>query len=280
MRLFLFLLIAIVSCGKSSVDGDTSGNGAYRITKTVTYDGVSVDVVIDKPANDELDVLLVYHGTVWFDDKILEAANNALNGFKRILDRDDMMIASVVYPEENLLIGDNIAHSEAALLWMKNRAENELGITINKIFLAGHSQGGYLVTRLNTMHETHGVVANAPGPLNLIFRCQLEEEGRMPAGIACTSLRNAYGTTASNPDAYFARSLLNFTDGFLGEILFVQGLDDSPIQMHSWPVFKQQIEECTDCREAHFLDLPGYGHNSLFQSSEAAEAFNQFLMSR
>ncbi len=280
MRLILILLIAIASCGEGSLSGDTSGNGAYRITKTVTYGGVSVDVVIDKPENDNVDVLMVYHGTVWFDDKILEAANNALDGFKRIIDLDDIMVASVAYPEENLLIGDNIAHAEAALLWMMNRAENELDIIINKIFLAGHSQGGYLVSRLNTMHETHGVIANAPGPLNLIYRCQLEEEGRLPAGIACTSLRNAYGTTASNSDAYFARSLLNFTDGFLGEILFVQGLDDSPIQMYSWPVFSRQIRDCTDCREAHFLDLPGYGHNALFQSSEAAEAFNQFLNGR
>lgn len=178
MRLILISLFAIASCGEGSLNGDTSGSGAYRITKTVTYDGISVDVVIDKPDNDDLDVLLVYHGTVWFDDKILEAANNALNGFKRILDRDDMMVASVVYPEENLLIGDNIAHAEAALLWVKNRANTDLGITVNKIFLEGYSQGGYLVTRLNTMHETHGVVANAPGPLNLIYRCQLEEEGR------------------------------------------------------------------------------------------------------
>ncbi len=57
MRLFLLLLIVIVSCGKDSLEVDRAGNGAYRTTKTVIYDGVSVDVVIDKPANDDLDVL-------------------------------------------------------------------------------------------------------------------------------------------------------------------------------------------------------------------------------
>jgi hypothetical protein len=142
---------------------------------------------------------------------ILDAAYNTLNGFKRIMDRNDMMLVSVAYPEENLLFGDNIKHSEAALLWVKNKAAAELGIRIRKIFLAGHSQGGYVVTRLNTMHETNGVIANAPGPLNLVFRCQLEEDGKIAQGAVCNLLRAQYGTTTMNPEAYQARSLLKFT---------------------------------------------------------------------
>jgi hypothetical protein len=253
---------------------------AYRITKTITYNQVNVDVVIDKPALNEVDVLLTFHGTVMFDNKILEAANNTLDGFKEILESKDMMIVSVAYPEENLLMGDNILHSEAALLWVKNKASQELGITVGKIFLAGHSQGGYLVTRLNTMHPTNGVIANAPGPLNLVYRCQLEETGQIPSGITCTLLKNTYGTTVANPDAYFQRSLLNFTKGFQSDILFVQGLDDSPIQMYSWPVFKQDILDCPNCLNVQFLELPGLGHNSLFNSAEAKAVFNQFIRDR
>ena len=79
-----------------------------------------------------------------------------------------MMIVSVAYPQEKILFGDNIVQAEAALLWLKNKAGEELGATIKKIFLGGHSQGGYVVTRLNTMHKTNGVIANAPGPLNLV----------------------------------------------------------------------------------------------------------------
>jgi hypothetical protein len=43
----------------------------------------------------------------------------------------------VVYPEENLLMGDNLRHCEAALMWLKNNASSELQIEIGKIFLGG-----------------------------------------------------------------------------------------------------------------------------------------------
>ena len=276
MRLISLLFIILFSCQKSDDEIDT----AYRITKNITYNNISVDVVIDKPINNEVDVLLVYHGTVMYDNKILEAANTTLDNFKRILNTNDMLIVSVAYPEENLIFGDNIQQSEAALMWVKHQANEELGITVKKIFLAGHSQGGYLVTRLNTMHATNGVIANGPGPLNLVYRCQLEENGQIPNGITCTLLKNTYGTTTSNASAYFERSLLNFTDGFKSDILFVQGLEDSPIQMYSWPVFKEEVINCTNCQNSQFLEVSGFGHTALFNSSEAKVAFNNFISSR
>jgi hypothetical protein len=250
------------------------------MTKSISYNNISVDVVIDKPETNEVDVLIVYHGTVMFDNKLLEAANTTLDNFKRILNRSDLMIVSVAYPEENLLMGDNILQSEAAFLWVKHLASEELGITVKKIFLAGHSQGGYLVTRLNTMHATNGVIANGPGPLNLVYRCQLEENGAIPSGITCTLLKNTFGTTTANATAYHERSLLNFTDGFKSDILFVQGMDDSPIQMYSWPIFKQEVLNCTNCQTSEFLEVSGYGHTALFNSIEAKNAFNTFINSR
>ena len=160
---------------------------------------------------------------------------------------------------------------------MKNNANEELGITVNKIFLAGHSQGGYMVTRLNTMHQTNGVIANAPGPLNLVYRCQLEENGQIQPSTFCANIRNVYGTTSNNPNAYFQRSLLNFTNDFKSDILFVQGLDDSPIQMYSWPTFKQDVISCTNCQNRQFVEISGGGHISLFESLLAKTEFNNFL---
>lgn len=276
MRLLSLLFIFFSSCQKADDETIT----AYRMTKNITYNNISVDVVIDKPAANEVDVLIVYHGTVLFDNKILEAANTTLDNFKRILNRSNLMIVSVAYPEENLLMGDNILQSEAALLWVKHLAGEELGVTVKKIFLAGHSQGGYLVTRLNTMHATNGVIANGPGPLNLVYRCQLEENGAIPSGITCTLLKNTYGTTTANAAAYHERSLLNFTDGFKSDILFVQGMEDSPIQMYSWPIFKQEVLNCTNCQTSEFLEVNGYGHTALFNSIEAKNALNTFINSR
>lgn len=280
MNILLLTFLLLLSCHKTTDPTIPPSNTAYQITKTINYNGISVDVVIDKPKGDEHNVLIVYHGTVGYDSLILEAAHNTLNGFKRILDRSDMMIVSVAYPEEHLLFGDNIQHAEAALLWIKNLAYEELGVKVKKIFLGGHSQGGYLVTRLNTTHSTNGVIANAPGPLNLAFRCQLEENGQIPHGMACTKLFNEYGNTSTHYDAYYQRSLLNFTTGFKSDILFIQGLDDKAIQMHSWPAFKQQIEKCTNCEDTQFLELPNVGHNALFTSDKAKVEFNSFINAR
>lgn len=276
---WLLLLTSMLSCGQGNVVVETQSK-AFRITRNITYNGKSVDVVIDKPEGKRMDVLVVYHGTTALDIKILEAANTTLDAFKKILDRKDMMIVSVAYPEQGLLMGDNVAHSEAGLLWVKNQLENDLGITINKTFLGGHSQGAYIVTRLNILHQTNGVIANAPGPLNLVYRCGLEESGKIESGTVCNLLRNTYGSTNANSDAYYQRSLLNFTSGFKSDILFVQGMQDTFIQMYSWPRFRQQIERCTNCQKTEFLELPNFEHEALFYSQQAKEVFNNFINSR
>lgn len=273
----LLLVLPLLACKK---ENSSTVNNAYRLTKNVSYNNINVDVIIDKPQNNEVDVLLVYHGTAVFDNKIHEAATTTLNNFKAILTRADMMIVSVVYPEENLLMGDNIKQAEAALLWIKNKADAELGIKVKKIFLAGHSQGGYLVTILNTMHATNGVIANAPGPLNLVYRCNLEEAGQVQNSVACGLLSNSYGSTTANPNAYQLRSLLNYTSNYKSDILFTQGMNDSPIQLYSWPIFKQNIFNCTTCKIRDFVELNGLGHGALFESSLAKTSFNNFINSR
>jgi|688.fasta_scaffold145450_3 hypothetical protein len=270
------LLLTLLSCKK---DDQVETPTAYRITKNITYNNISVDVIIDKPAINNLDVLIVFHGTVRSDSEIITAANTTLDSFKSILNIKPMMIVSVAHPQENILFGDNIIQAEAALLWVKNKANQELGITVGKIFLAGHSQGGYLVTRLNTMHQTNGVIANSPGPLNLVYRCGLEENGQVQSSATCLKLKNVYGLTTANSSAYFERSLLNFTNGFKSDILFIQGLDDSPIQLHSWPSFKQEVLNCTTCQNSQFVEIPG-GHTALFTNASAKTEFNNFINSR
>jgi hypothetical protein len=281
MRVFIVLTFFFFSCSKDiskDISKEQPSNyTAFRVTKSVNYNNIMVDVVIDKPALKEADVLLVFHGTVMVDTSILSAANNTLDKFKGILDRKDIMIISVAYPQENVLLGDNIVQGEAALLWVKNKASQELGITVKKIFLGGHSQGGYMVTRLNTMHETNGVIANAPGPLNLVYRCQLEENKQIQASAVCNKLRGVYGSTTSNPTAYTQRSLLNFTNGFKSDILFVQGLSDSPIQLYSWPTFKEDVLKCTTCKNNQFLEIAGGGHATLFENETAKTEFNNFI---
>jgi hypothetical protein len=278
-RLLVFIIFILFSCKKEEAIQPLPPT-AYQGTLKISYGQTDVNVVVDKPALAETDVLILFHGTVLYDSLNIQAAENILERTKELTENKNIMFVSVAYPGENMLLGDNIKHAEAALLWVKNKASETLNIKIKKIFLLGHSQGGYLVTRLNTMHETNGVIANAPGPLNLVYRCQLEENGQIPSGSACTKIRQVYGTTTNNPVAYMDRSLLSFSNGFLSDILFVQGLKDTPIQMYSWPGFKKNVSECSDCKEVQILEIPGGEHASLFSDSDAKTTFNLFINSR
>ena len=127
------------------------------------------------------------------------------------------------------------------------------------------------------MHITDGVVANAPGPIDLAYRCGLEETGQVPGSITCNLMKNNYGTTTANPGSYLQRSLISFTGNYKSDILFVQGLDDSPIQMFNWPNFKQQVNNCTTCKGRQFVEVANFGHGSLFESAVAKQAFNNFI---
>ncbi len=281
MRLWILLVLLLFTTGCHQDKKQEQTISDYGIiTKTITYNNINVDVIIDKPSLKEVDVLVIFHGSVKDDENIIPAAKRTLEKFKSILNKQDMMLVSVAYPQHSVLLGDNIHHAEAALLWVQNCADEELNVKIKKVFLAGHSLGGYLVTRLNTMQETNGVIANAPGPLNLVFRCRLEEKGKIRKGYVCDTLRRVYGATTTNANAYFQRSLLNYTNGFKSDILFVQGLDDRPIQMHSWATFKQAVLDCKNCKNREFVEVEDAKHGALFESPIARKKFNHFINSR
>jgi len=86
-----------------------------------------------------------------------------------------------------------------------------------------------------------------------------------------------YGTTTINPKSDQLRWLLNFTNKLKSDILFVQGLNDTPIQMYSWPIFKQEVLSCTNCQNSEFVEIVGGDHGTLFESPMAKTAFNKFI---
>ena len=244
----------------------------------INYNGVKVNAIIDWPESETRDILLAYHGTTMDDSKIVQATETLIKKTRDIITANNIMIIGVVYPEEELLMGDNIKEAEAALLWTKNKASEELGIKINNIDLIGHSQGGYLVTRLNTLHETDGVIANGPGPIDLSFRCKLEETDKIQERETCELLYNEYGSALSNPKPYEERSMINFSSEYKSKILFIQGMEDAKIQTTLWLKFKERLNECTDCVNYKFLEVENSGHGAAFEDPEAIEVINNFLL--
>lgn len=249
----------------------------------IDYNGVVVGAIIDAPSSKEVDVVLAFHGTTMDDTKIVHAAKMILRHTKKLIKKDNVMIISVAYPEEGLLMGENIREAEAALLWTKNRAEKELNISIKKIFLIGHSQGGYLVTRLNTMHKTDGVIANGAGPIDLGFRCKFDESGKIKNkeqkkyGSVCAHLKKKYGSVFDNSPSYSDHSMINYTSKYKSKILFIQGMKDKKIQMILWPRFKEKLSKCKDCAEYKILEIENAGHGAAFSNYLAKKAINSFL---
>ena len=87
----------------------------------MSFDGVEVDVIIDKAKTDNSDVIMLFHGTVGTDSKILDASQLILDNTKMMLNDREVTFVSVVYPEENLLFGDNIKFGEVAVRWVKEK---------------------------------------------------------------------------------------------------------------------------------------------------------------
>ena len=56
--IFLISVLYFSSCEKENTAEEFTD--AYRVTQTITYNDTDIDVVIDKPALNEMDVLLCF----------------------------------------------------------------------------------------------------------------------------------------------------------------------------------------------------------------------------
>jgi hypothetical protein len=249
----------------------------YNELREINYIGKKFNVYINVPAEKELDYVLVFHGTTQNDSIINETAEKIGNNIKNVISKD-VGIISVAYPQRNMIFQDNIIIPEAALLWVQNQAEKDLNIKIDRTFLIGHSLGGYIVTRLNTMYKTDGVIANAPGPIDLAFTCKVLENIKFGDKTDfCNSMKERYGTAASNPSEYTNQSLISFVSGQKSKILFIQGLNDNKKQVDLMKTFEQKINTCKNCAESNFVWVSGADHGAIIESEEGIKAVNDFL---
>ena len=163
------LLLLSLSCKKdNTADQPNINPSAYRITKSISYNNVNVDVIIDKPIGNEFSVLITYHGTVQSDSDILAAAETTLNQFKNILNRQDIMIISVAHPQLNILFGDNIncsGQSITSIVHGKRTFNNFYSCSIVHVQLADVN------IAVNSAHHRHTV----NGGLNLLFAFEFDK---------------------------------------------------------------------------------------------------------
>ena len=254
---------------------------------SVTYNGVPVRGYLYYPTSSDvgstLDVVVLYHGTITSAGVTpFDAASTFMSIALNKVDLKDKIIFSVAYPQDAIpdyiqnpelatqqfpgfnvdsYIGDNIGYAEAALLWVKNTlpaylTANNIPKTINKVYTFGHSQGAYLVHRLNRLQTVDGVIANAPGPIDLLARCSGDQN---TGNVSCNKINIGLGSTLTNPDEYNGRSLKNFLSGTLSPTLFTQALDDttgdeygSPQVANMQNIVQAGLSTCTDCASVTF----------------------------
>jgi pimeloyl-ACP methyl ester carboxylesterase len=153
-----------------------------------------------------------------------------------------------------------------------------LNIKIDRTFLIGHSLGGYIVTRLNTMYKNDGVIANVPGPIDLAFTCKILKNVNFGEKVDfCSSMKEKYGSAASNPSEYTNQSLISFVDGQKSKILFIQGLNDNKKQVDLMKIFEEKMNQYKNCADSNFVWVSGADHGAIIESEEGINAVNNFL---
>ena len=219
------LQAAIRTAVGSTNPSGTITNEQYPIVptdgETYTVDSTSYPVmgklyVPTGLAASEIDVVVVFHGTVTEGGttSIADAANTALTVFldENNMNVRDKIVFSVAYPQDHIsstrqynlanvgieaptfLMGDNLPYAQAAVRWAQNSLDTYmsgkgLSKTIGDVYLFGHSQGGKLVSKMNTLETgITGVVANAPGPIQFDQTCSVAA-----SNTSCSKVAAVYG---------------------------------------------------------------------------------------
>lgn len=266
---------------------------------TTTYPVRGVLYVPTSLPETNIDVIVAYHPTITSQSQtIMQAAQNTLDVFLNTLNIKDKIIFSVAYPQDaipaanqfgiggnedpNFVFESNLPYARASLLWAKNSLNafmnaNAITKTTSKVFMFGHSQGGSLVHKINTLETTDGVISNAPGPIRLDLTCQSDG-----SNTTCTKLFNLFGPVATSSQ-YFNRSVAAYTTGLKSRTLYIQGQQDTTANGNQKLWMDQLIGTLTANGQfnADFTYLPVPGQHDAFMTSvEAQNAIRLFVGSR
>lgn len=167
-------------------------------------------------------------------------------------------------------LGDNVPYAQSALQWVQSGlntyfSDNSINRTVGDVYTFGHSQGGLLVHRLNTIAgitSVKGVISNAPGPIDLLDRCAISEANG-DDNISCRKIKTGYGSTISNPNPYNNFSLKSYLSDTKAPTLFTQALDDEAYQVNLMQTIVQPgMSTCGTCSTSTFNYYATGGHDA------------------
>jgi len=289
---------------------------------STTYNGYPVRGYLYVPATGigtagpVTDTLVLYHGTI---DSQNTTPFQAANTFMRIvidpnkINVRDKIIFSVAYPQDAIpawlsnpslsaqqfgitnlsgfYLGDNLPYARSALQWVQSGlntyfSDNSIDRTVGNVYTFGHSQGGLLVHRLNTLSGVStvtGVIANAPGPIDLLSRCA-NSEANGDDNISCRKLKTGYGSTINTPNVYDNVSLKNYLSGTKAPMLFTQALDDTTGDASGTPqvanmqnIVQPGLSTCGTCNTSTFNYYAYGGHDAFNVNPTLQSDIRSFL---
>jgi len=216
--------------GNNIPAGSVSGT-THTITPaqgyTYTIDGTSYPImgslwVPTGLLTTNIDAIVVFHGTVSGGTTLAQASEYMLDVFTDInttnLNLKDKIVFAAAYPQDHIpqsqqynltgvgteqadfLMGDNLPYARAAVEWIKNDFNSILSLNGTKevadVYLFGHSQGGKLVSKINTIDTgIAGVVANSPGPIQFDQTCSAD-----PGNTSCSKVIAIHDVPGSRAD--------------------------------------------------------------------------------
>lgn len=273
----------------------TISSATYDINGTIYP--VRGHLWVPTSVGNSVDIVVCYHGTLeqTGTTTIADASLRLRGIMKDDVKINDKIIFSVAYPQDHISVtrninmltqgqldslyfGDNIIYARAALLWAKNSlnallTSQGLNQQINKVYLFGHSQGGSIVHKLNTIETTDGVVANAPGPIRLDETCAAAAGG---TNTTCNKL-SALGSPTSTPlssNPYYVRSVANFVTGHISKVTYLQALGDTT---GSGPGLKGQIIWMSELMQTLSSNNQSYEYFTVPTGGHAAFETDQVL---
>ncbi|RMF55492.1 hypothetical protein D6745_01815 [Candidatus Woesearchaeota archaeon] len=248
-------------------------------------DNCSVTAFLNKPKGIDFDKVIIIAGGYTDTDK------GGYNSAKRISDlvkdkfnRLGYLSLVVVYKQETGLGDKDLKDFLCAVRWAKHNA-GEYGLKLDKIYLLGHSRGGYIVSFANTIEKTNGVIANSfVTDLRRLYEMTENKEiglydpelQKRAENIINLTIRSYSGTPDEVPKIWEQKSIIPNINKMKSRYMFTLGNDELKYAHEIMGGLEKAFESCNDCVEWEYVKINNMKHYP-FYNKEWWEAVLEFI---